>query len=78
MNDQVAEMLLESEQESVTELEDRAALLQRVTELANLVAQLVSKMDELIGLEKVEQGGGAIYSVMERDEFGRIKTFRKH
>lgn len=74
MNDQVAEMFLESEQETAAELEDRAALLQRVTELAGVVAQLVSKMDELIGLEKIEQGERR-YIVTERDEFGRIKTF---
>lgn len=75
MNDQVAEMFLESEQETAAELEDRAALLQRVTELASVVSQLLSKMDELIALDKVEQGERT-YTVTERDEFGRIKSFK--
>ncbi len=75
MNDPVADLLLEAEQGIIAEREERTLLLERVTELRAMIAELAIAIAALANMERAEQGDRMI-TITERDEFGRIKSFR--
>lgn len=73
MNDQVAEMLLEAEDQANAESELRATVLQQIAELRAEIKRLSEAVDAVVALER---GGDSTYTITERDEFGRIKSFK--
>ena len=72
-NDPLAEMLLEAEDQANAEREERSILLQRITELRDMVAELAKAVGELSKMERAEQVGKTI-RILERDESDRIKS----
>lgn len=73
MNDPVAEMLLEAEDQANAESELRAIVLQKIAELSAEIKKLAEAVDAVVAM----QGGASTYTITERDEFGRIKSFRR-
>jgi hypothetical protein len=77
MSDPMAEMMLEATAQEAAEEEQRTILLQRITELRDMVAKLAQAVETLISLEKMEnqQESSRSFTVDERDEYGQIKRF---
>jgi hypothetical protein len=76
MSDPLSDMMLEAAAQEAAEDEQRTIILQRITELREMVAKLAQTVDTLIGLETAErQRQERSFTVDERDEYGQIKRF---
>lgn len=80
MSDPMEDMLLESAAQEAAESEQRQIVLQRITELRDMIAGLVEAVALLMEMERAESNGEKTkdFTVTERDEYGQIKSFRMH
>ena len=72
----LAEMLLEAEQESAAEAEERQVVASQLAELRGKIAELSAAIERLSQLAAVKAGARKVsVTVTGRDENDRIKSF---